>query len=101
VLVAERNSVRESGRRRIAGSGMGRCLRLPGETCAEHRVLARRGSDERCAWPDLAVRATAGRNLHQALAGVRVVSDAGRADLAGGVPDGEFSGVGLRRSGVG
>ena len=32
--------------------------------------------------------------MHQALAGVRVVSDAGRADLAGGVPDGEFSGLG-------
>ena len=44
--------------------------------------------------PDLAVRATAGRNLHPALAGVRAVSDAGRADLAGGVPDGEFSGLG-------
>ena len=28
VLVVGRNSVRESGRRRIAGSGMGRCLRL-------------------------------------------------------------------------
>jgi hypothetical protein len=63
--------------------------------------ITRRGPDKRCAWPDLAVRATAGRHLRQALAGVRVVSDAGRADLAGGVPDGGVLTVRVRRSGAG